>query len=226
MTLPTARQKRELQQLFAIDRTLTTVQLNRRGLLGAAKALELPSIVLTSRTRTTQSHSDIDLTYVAWDAAALHRSERELKHDAGLAETRFLHPELTGGTWKHLGAQDRVKGRLPDAEYCLHGGRPENDWAIEVDAGYPLKPIEAKILAADQAGYGRYIWATTIRARPDSMGDLIWKLDGSQQLVSLQRIEVCFVNFWSPGNPYVQSRRTNKQLSRTYVLVGAATRST
>ena len=226
MASPTARQKRELRQLLSIDRTLTTVQLNRRGLLNAAEALELPNIVLTSRTRVTQSHSDVDLTYVAWDDAALNRPERELKHDAGLAETRFRHPELTGGTWKHLGARKRVKGQLPDAEYCLHGDRPENDWAIEMDAGYPPQKIEDKIIAADQAGYGRYIWATTVRARTSSVGELIQNLDRSHQLVSLKSIEVCFVDFWSVGDPYVQSRRSNKQVSRTYVPVGAVAQST
>ena len=79
-----------------VDRVLTTVQLERQNLLMAANALGLPRVTYTCRTRVTQN-SNISLTFVALEERLLERCQRELMHDAGLAEAHHQCPKLILG---------------------------------------------------------------------------------------------------------------------------------
>ena len=77
-----------LRTMMQADRVLTTVQLERRGLLGVADGLDLPRVTLTCRTRVTQPHSRVNLTFVAFEEGLLARPLHVLMHDVGLAEGR------------------------------------------------------------------------------------------------------------------------------------------
>ena len=195
------------------DRVLTTVQLERQGLMAAAEELKLPRVTLTYRTRVTQPHSSIGLTFVALDETFLRRPQHELMHDAGLAEARRQSPALREKTLKHLDLRGQTRGRLPDAVYLAPSLETALDWAIEFDAGYDRERIEAKLRAADREGYANYLWATTIRARTVQIGEVLRKLHAQEGLRHLEHVEARFVDFWSIRDPYQDSRRTHKRLS-------------
>lgn len=132
-----ATAKAQLRATLSIDRVLTTVQLERRGLLKAAEWLGLPQACRTCRTRTTQSHSDTDLTFVSLHHNVLTRPARDLMHDAGLAEARHrvrkaLKPEEV---WQHIDIAGRQRTHLPDAEILDPDRDRRRDFAVEFDAG-------------------------------------------------------------------------------------------
>lgn len=216
MGLTLDRRKNQLRRALALDRTLTTVQIERRGLLGAAEALDLPSVPLTCRTRVTQPHSNVNLTFVALDPAILKRTERELMHYAGIAEARE-RSDLTGGVWRHVSIKGKTRLHLPDAEYIVHDGRTSSDWAIEFDAGYGFEKVRDKLRAAEQSGYRQFLWSTTVRARPGKFGDFLQELESKEPFETLRRVDVTFVDFWTnTDRTYTQSRRNHKVLSQTY----------
>lgn len=215
MTLTPSRKKSVLQTRLRTDRVLTTVQLERQGLLAAADALDLPQVTFTCRTRVTQPRSRCKLTYVALEEGLLDRPPHLLMHDAGLAETRARSPELVGGTFKHLDLQGKERGHLPDAVYLAPHLQTAQDWAIEFDAGYDPETIEDKLRGADRQGYARYLWATTIRARTAQIGKLLRKMHAIDPFSHLQHVEARFVDFWSP-DPYQTSPRMHKRLNETF----------
>ena len=94
MTLIPSRKKSVLRARLQTDRVLTTVQLERQGLMAAADALDLPRVTLTCRTRVTQPHSAVSLTFVALEESLLERPSQVLIHDVGVAEVRQQCPAL------------------------------------------------------------------------------------------------------------------------------------
>lgn len=211
-----ATQKAKLRATLAIDRTLTTVQLERRGLLRAARWLGLPEVTRTCRTRTTQPHSDTNLTFVALDARWLSRPSRDLMHDAGLGEAR--HRVLPDGippqaVWQHVTLAGRQRVHLPDAEMLIAHPQQRRDWAVEFDAGYSPQRIEQKLEAAACAGYRWMIWATSVHDRTLRVREQADDLHYRGRLPGLAGLTTVFVNFWSPQDPYVRRRRCFKQMS-------------
>lgn len=208
-----ARLKAQLRAMLAIDRTLTTVQLERRGLLKATEWLDLPQICRTCRTRTTQSHSTVDLTFVALNPRTLARSARDLMHDAGLAEARHrvhhgLHPNAI---WQHVDVAGRKRTHLPDAEVLNLHSRRLQDFAVEFDAGYAPARVEQKLKAAAEAGYSLIIWATSIHARTSTVAAQARKLHGLGQLLGVDDVVTLFVDFWTLGDPYARRTRCYKK---------------
>lgn len=215
MTLTPSRKKSALCASLRTDRVLTTVQLERQGLMTAADALDLPRVTLTCRTRVTQPHSDVSLTFVALEESFLERPAQVLMHDVGVAEARQQCPGLVGGTLRHLELRGHGRGHLPDAVYLAPGLRTALDWAIEFDAGYDPGRIEQKLRAADREGYANYLLATTVQVRTGQIGPLIRKFPPDEPLLHLRRVETRYVNFWSLRDPYRTSRRTHKRLTET-----------
>lgn len=217
MTLTPSRKKSVLQTRLRTDRVLTTIQLERQGLLAAADALDLPQVIYTCRTRVTQPRSRCSLTFVALEAGLLDRPSHLLMHDVGLAEARARSPELVGGKFKHLDLKGKEKGHLPDAVYLAPRLQTALDWAIEFDAGYDPETIEDKLRGADRQGYAKYLWATTIRARTAQIGKLLRNMHTIEPFAHLQHVEAKFVDFWSPA-PYQTSPRMHKGLNETFFL--------
>ena len=123
-----------LTSTLGTDLVLTTAQLDRRGLLGAAEALGLPSVALSLRTLVTVPGSERQLEFVALDAVTLElHSPEKLMELAILAETR--------ATLNRSGAEFRriTSGRgglMPDAVLINGPVGAGLDGAVEVDAGY------------------------------------------------------------------------------------------
>lgn len=208
-----ARLKAQLRAMLAIDRVLTTVQLERRGLLRAAEWLELPRTCRTCRTRTTQSHSTVDLTFVALNSHTLTRPARDLMHDAGLAEARHrvMHALRPSAVWQHVDVAGRRRTHLPDAEVLNLHSRGLQDFAVEFDAGYAPTRVAQKLKAAAEAGYSLVIWATSIHARTGTVAEQARKLHGLGQLPGVEDVVTLFVDFWTLGDPYAKRPRCYKK---------------
>lgn len=218
---PLTLQKAELRRALSTDRTLTTVQLQRRGLLHAA--VGLPEVTYTCRTRVTQSDSGTDLTFVALTQETLARPPRELMHDAGTAEARHvLRRELpAGATWQPTVAAGRARLRLPDAE-VLHGPDARQDWWVEFDAGYAPHEVDAKLEAAARAGYTRLVWATSIHARTRTVPEQATTLHRLHLLPGVLEVTTVFVDFWSWREPYTGRSRCHKPMRTDLTFEGTA----
>ncbi|WP_216322900.1 hypothetical protein [Deinococcus aestuarii] len=214
-----ATQKARLRTVLAVDRTLTTVQLERRGLLRAATWLGLPQVTLTCRTRTTQPHSDTDLSFVALDARWLSRPPRDLMHDAGLGEVRHRIEQKNAmpprAVWQHVTLAGRQRAHLPDAEILNPHPRLRRDWSVEFDAGYAPTRVEQKLEAAAQAGYNVIIWATSVHTRTASVSKQAKKLHDWDRLPGVDGVVVVFVDFWSARDPYEDRPRCKKNMIKS-----------
>ncbi|BDP44823.1 hypothetical protein DAETH_47920 (plasmid) [Deinococcus aetherius] len=210
-----ATQKAQLRAALAVDRTLTTAQLERRGLARAAEWLALPTVTRTCRTRTTQPHSDIDLVFVALDDSVLTRPSRDLMHDAGLAEARhrLQRGMVPSARWRHVELAGRQRVHLPDAEVLHHD--PRKDWAVEFDAGYSPERREAKLEAAARVGYGVLVWATSIHARIPVVTAQAAALHSRERLSGVEGVVAVFVDFWSSRDPYADRPRCHKDMTKS-----------
>ncbi|GAA5514946.1 hypothetical protein Dcar01_03710 [Deinococcus carri] len=222
-SLHPAQRKALLRHTLAIDRVLTTAQLTRRGLLETAEWLELPRVTRTCRTRVTQSESDTDLTFVALRAEDLDCPSRDLMHLAGLAEARHRITLAEGEVWRHVSLQGRVKRHQAHAEILqtLDPSR-RSDWAVEYDAGYSWGRITDKLVAADEGGYLKVYWATSIHARTLTVMTLAQQLQQAGRLPHLTQVETRFVDFWTPREPYVGRPRCHKPTALTHVFPARA----
>jgi len=205
--------KAQVRALLAVDRVVTTAQLQRWGLLRAAEQLELPTTELTCRTRVTHSDSVIDLTFVALLDAHLDLAPRELMHLCGLAEARRGRVLAAGEHWQHVSLKGRAKGNYPDAEIVRPADlERRTDWAVEFDAGYAPARIAEKLEAAAAAGYTRILWATSIHDRTRTVTALAARLHRQGRLPGIESIETRYVNFWTPKDPYINRPRCHKQM--------------
>lgn len=222
-SLHPAQRKALLRQTLTTDRVLTTAQLSRRGLLEAAGWMDLPSVTRTCRTRVTQSESDTDLTFVALSPEDLEHPSRDLMHLVGLAEARHRLPLARGEVWLHVSLQGRVKRHQADAEILqtLDPSR-RSDWAVEYDAGYSRKRVADKLVAADEGGYIKVYWATSIHARTRTVMEMAQQLQRAGKLPHLRQVETRFVDFWSLREPYVGRPRCHKPTALTHVFPAAA----
>ena len=212
--------------MLRVDRVLTTVQLERRGLLQVADWLELPRVTYTCRTRVTQSDSGVDLTFVAEDEAWLRNSPRELMHWAGLGEGRSqlgrVGLDLYAHRWQHVDLGGRLRSPLPDAELIGPAGQTDRDGAAEYDSGYSPSKVALKMEAAAMAGYRLLIWATSIHSRTITLPEQARELHRLDLLPGLAGVIVLFVDFWSPGTPYDDRPRCHKPMHAVVRFTGAA----
>lgn len=204
-----ATAKAEVRAMLAIDRVLTTAQLERRGLLAAAGWLGLPTRTYSQRVCSTQWRSEKVLTFVCRDEDIAARPPRELMHYAGVAEVRVrqrLSAAYPAHRWRHV--DDRRHGEIPDAE-ALHLEDPRKDVAIEFDAGYSTLRVKKKVVAFDESYAGVY-WGTSCLGRVRNVHKVI-SGHTSKQLAHLDIAVVCYVDFWTPGpEAYVLSARNRK----------------
>lgn len=204
-----ARQKALLRQMLAVDRVVTTAQLQRHGLLGVADRLELPQVTYACRTRINQPTSEVNLTFVAWASDVLSGTPSELMHLAGLAEARQrLGPLASGSEWRHISLAGNLRTQLPDAE-IVHS-LPGLDGAVEFDAGYDTKKRVQKLKSFVRNGYTRLYWMTTIHGRVSKVMHEMQQLEKQGLLPHVLDAEVVFVNFWSVRDPYVNRPRCHK----------------
>lgn len=203
MTKPHPAQLRAaLTNMLAVDRVLTTVQLERRGLLRTAEQLGLPTTVRTCRTRVTQAGSAVDLTFVSALPGLGGLSSTVLMHWAGLAEQRWRILQFAVGLefeWQHLDVKGVSRGHLPDVTLHPSGGAAI---AVEFDAGYPPQVIEAKLRGAGAAGYQGVLWGTTVRRRVLRVPGIVTRLRQQGELSGLRTFRVDYVDIASPGDPY------------------------
>ncbi|MGY2897040.1 hypothetical protein [Deinococcus sp. UYEF24] len=202
--------------MLRVDRVLTTVQLERRGLIRAADWLGLPRVTYTCRTRVTQSDSGVDLTFVAEDEVWLQNSPRDLMHWAGLGEARSqlgrVRLDLSAHRWQHVDLGGRLRSSLPDAELLGPAGQRNWDGAAEFDAGYSPVKVAVKLEAAAVAGYRLLIWASSIHSRTITIPEQARELHRLGLLPGLAGVIVLFVDFWSPGSPYDDRSRCHKPM--------------
>lgn len=188
--------------MLAVDRVMSTVQLERRGLLRTAEQMGLPSTVRTCRTRVTQAGSTADLTFVSALPDLAQLPSTVLMHWAGLAEQRWTLRHFLAAQaleWQHLDVKGVSRSHLPDVGLRLKGGAV---LAVEFDAGYPPQVIGAKLRGAGAAGYSGMLWGTTIRRRVLSLPEIVDQLHRHSEVPGLSVFRVNYVDFWSPGNPY------------------------
>ncbi|QLG10695.1 hypothetical protein HLB42_07870 [Deinococcus sp. D7000] len=215
-----ATQKARLRQLLRVDRAVTTVQLERLGLMQAATWLGLKPEWRTCRPRVTQSHYMVDLGFVSLNDLS-GQSTSTLMHWAGLAEQRAaLGISLKDPfDWHHVDARGVTRRHLPDA--ALRFCDRSDEIAVEFDAGYGWGVIEAKLRGASRAGYAAVVWGSTVRARPAKVAALARKMHAAGELPGLRSVVIHYVNFWSPTLPY-RPRRHSDSLDRYTVNFAAA----
>lgn len=226
MPVHPATQKATLLSMLRVDRALTTVQLERRGLLQAADWLGLPRVTYTCRTRVTQSDSCVDLTFVSMDESWLKSSPRDLMHWAGLGEARAqlgrVKLDLPAHRWQHVDLGGRHKSHLPDAELIGPAGQTDRDGAVEFDAGYSPAKVALKMEAAAAAGYRLLIWATSIHRRTITVPEQAREFHRLGLLPDLVGVIVLFVDFWSAVSPYDDRPRCHKPMHAVVRCTGAA----
>ncbi|WP_139322778.1 hypothetical protein [Deinococcus marmoris] len=197
-----ARLRADLKRDMAIDRVLTTVQLERRGLLKTAEQMGLTLVERTCRTRVNQPGSLTDLTFVLDRPELAGESSAALMHWAGLAEHRFRTKKIMsekGADWRLLDLKGRGQHHLPDAALRFKDG---HEWAVELDTGYPPATIKAKLRAASATGYTDVMWTTTTRSRVVSLRKTVTTLDSEGLLPGLNSVMVFYVDFWCLDQKY------------------------
>lgn len=212
MPLHPATQKAHLRAFLKEHPVATTVQLGRFGLAEAVGWLKLPTVTYTCRTRARHEDSEHDLTFVALGERTLKRAPRELMHEAALTEMRVRladeAPRLASYRWRTTTERGAARARRPDAE--LISGRPDmrGDYAVEIDAGYAGKVRRAKLASFDMDNYQGVIWGTTVHARTVTLIEEARAL----KLGKLRDLQVYYLNFWSPGDPYRDRPRCHKPM--------------
>lgn len=199
-----------LSELFELNRMVTAGQLERWGLVEAARRLELLSRVQSVKTQVTQDSSLRDITFVAVDERLLLRPERELKHWSALSEVWWATWLGKHGVWEVLDGRGREGRRMPDAQVSDSWLDP---WAIEIDCGYGKSQIERKLLGIAEAGFRRVVWATTVHDRVRRMGWLIDDLWREGKLTAVEEYDIRYCNFWSSQDPYQNRPRCFKHNS-------------
>lgn len=223
---PPATKRAKVQRLLAVDQVVTLAQLQRWGVSEVVRWQALPVVTRTCRTRVNQSDSDVDLAFVAWDAAVLDQAPRDLMHLAALAETRSRKRLQPGEEWRHVSVAGRSRGHLPDVEILqMLDPTRRSDWAVEFDAGYPWSRVRAKLTAAAADGYTRLCWATSVHGRVQRVMDLATRLQQEGHLPGVVMVETCWVDFWSEENRYVSRPRCHKPMALAHRFSAGAGRA-
>ncbi|MVN88757.1 hypothetical protein GO986_18625 [Deinococcus sp. HMF7620] len=206
-----AKQKAQVRQLFAEHRVLTTVALERRGLLQAAEWLDLPRIDLHVRTQAHQASSIKPLTFVSADERWLVQPPRDILHHALLAEGAHQLRGVIAAhelQWQYLDLKGR-SGFWPDAQLVSPKGR-EHDASVEVDTGYSPKRCDAKLVAAAAGGYRSLIWLTSVHGRVTKIHARARQLHAAGKLGEVTKVYVGYINVHTPGSPYQPRPRLHK----------------
>lgn len=224
MTLHGATRQRKRHEYLTITQTMTTVQLRREGLMPARGDLALPRCTYTVATRATQQASQRDLTFVALDGEILRRhTPAGLGHLAGLAEAwlRLGDDDVLQATglshdhcWRLVQPGERRQGRrraqllghLPDAELLAPAGYGD-DWAVEMDAGYPRGRKVEKLRAFAQLGYRHLLWVTSVHGLVRPIVGLMQRLHDDGGLPGVVSGAALFADYWSERDPYRPDRR-------------------
>lgn len=205
-----AKQKAQLRKVFETHRVVTTVSLERRGLLQAAEWLDYPRLDLDVRPQAHQASSLTTMTFVARDEKWLRQAPRDVLHHAFLAEGAFrLEPYLeeTQMRFEYLDLKGR-SGHWPDAQLISPRGR-EHDASVEVDTGYPPKRCDAKLIAAAAGGYRTIVWLTSVHGRVAKIDARVKQLQAAGELGGVKQAAVAYVDIHRT-RPYAPRRRLFK----------------
>lgn len=208
-----------VRDFFRVHRVVTAVQVERWGWRGAGERLGLHGVTLTCRPRRIQASSDCEVRFVAAQARWLRQPERELLHHAALAEAYVLALQLPVGVmgtldpggWRYLSRKGSEGGVLADAEWWGPGGDRTQDWAVEVDVGYPVEKIREKLRGFAAGGYRRVLWASTIHSRTVKVQGVAEWLCDRELLGGLERLVTLYVDVSRPGDPYAARPRCHKR---------------
>lgn len=224
MTYHGAQKVWYLRENLELRDIMTTAQVRREGLMPVRQTLRLPQVTYTVTTRTTQQTSQRTLTFVALEEATLRQyAPSELGHLCGLGEGLSLlrrdeNLALTGLTnehsWRLVQPEERrqgnrergVLGCLPDAEILS----PEGylwDWAVEMDAGYPMPRKKAKLRAFAQDGYAHIVWVTSVHGLVNRIVDVMIQMHRDGELGRVRTVTAVLGDYWSDKDPYGGERR-------------------
>ncbi|QLG12181.1 hypothetical protein HLB42_16375 [Deinococcus sp. D7000] len=224
-----ATRRRDLRETLEQTLVLTTAQLRRHGLMPLSRPLTLPQQTYTVATRTTQQASQVDLTFVALEESILSRhTPSELGHLAGLAEAWMRVrdasvQQVTGLTHDHVwhlvqsgerqqGNRDEGRrGHLPDAMILSPAG-PGDDWAVEMDAGYPRERKVEKMIGFAQQGYAHILWVTSVHGLVRPIVRQMQQLRDDDELRGVVSGAALFADYWSERDPYRAGRRCRTKL--------------
>ncbi|GGO33891.1 hypothetical protein GCM10008949_33830 [Deinococcus humi] len=213
-----------MREILGVTQVMTTVQLRRHDLMPLSRPLTLPQRTYTVATRSTQQASQVDLTFVALDESILSRhTPAELGHLAGLAEAwlRVGDPnilQVTGLTqhheWRLVQPEERQQGsrdagrsgHLPDAAILSPVG-PGDDWAVEMDAGYPRNRKIEKMMGFAQQGYRHIVWVTSVHGLVRPIVREMQRMRDDDELPGVVSGAALFVDYWSERDPYRPGRR-------------------
>jgi len=250
-------QKIEVKRLLSVTGILTTAQLTRAGLMRGAELLGCPQKVLTTMVRINDSSSHRDITYVANDARLLDLPPRDLSHAAAASELVRLRPLQPNEIY---GQPRRVKNKRKNGRPDLLIWRVEKDYeaevivgrrkvtkkesqlknmiAVEVDLGYPISKVMAKLHAIDAQqvevtdpvtnkkrwarAYEGYIIATSVHSRVDDLAAAIYGAymhPSGEVLQNLSWVEIIWVDFWSPVDRYGGRPNCHKGYRRLVTLM-------
>ncbi|GGL93162.1 hypothetical protein GCM10010840_33990 [Deinococcus aerolatus] len=219
-----ATRQRDLREILGHAQVMTTAQLRRHDLMPLSRPLTLPQQTYTVATRTTQQASQYDLTFVALDEAILRQhTPAELGHLAGLTEAWLRVGEVgilqfTGLTHDHRwhlvqpeerqqGSRDAGRsGHLPDAAILSPAGYGD-DWAVELDAGYPRARKIEKMTGFAQQGYRHILWVTTVHGLVRPIVREMQRLRDDDELPGVVSGAALFADYWSERDPYRPNRR-------------------
>lgn len=224
-----AQQKAKLRRLIGTHGVYTTVQLERLGLLRAAEWLGLRQVTHTRRTSIVQVSSERDLTFVLGEEANAQLPGREMMHKAGVAEAylRMRFREDRHGRYTPRKLTPKERQAMPDAIGYFKHPDPQDDYTLyyllELDAGYTRARIRRKLRGFDTLPFipkedGWLIWATTVHQRVETLASLIKAEHRRDPFKRINIATLMFVDFWSPGNPYVRGPRFHKPMTRTVNL--------
>lgn len=218
-----ATQRATLRDLLEACRVVTRQQLLRWGLLDAAREWQLPYQSLSVRTRTTQPHSVVVLTFVALDPYWLRRPARDLMHWAAAAELYWCGAVPPGWTWQLVDGTGGRRGRVPDAQIICPNDSAR-DVAVEVDPGYSSAKVKAKLSAYAASGYGSVFWGVTVQGRVPRIIVVAQALQHTGVLAGMRIIAARYINFWTATDPYRGRPRCRKPVDSTLDLINMTIR--
>lgn len=203
-------QARAIREALAVDVALTTVQLERRGWLAGLDGAGVVVRDLAVRVKAAHPGGERALTFVTLTARPI--DDRALVHYAMLGEMRCLLPQLrprvpdapVGEGWAWRVVTDRREGAQVDAEVrCGGAARAVEDWAVEMDTGYPVRRVEEKLRRIGQE-YRRLLWPMSVAGRMERVRDIIRTEDDAGRLGLLEQVVIRHVDISSDGNPYAR----------------------
>ena len=117
---------------------------------------------------------------------------------------------------RQQGSRDAGRsGHLPDAKILSPAGYGD-DWAVEMDAGYPRERKIEKMTGFAQQGYRHILWVTSVHGLVRPIVRTMQQLRDDDELPGVVSGAALFADYWSERDPYRPGRRCHTKLLFTH----------